>query len=379
MTASSTPLLTPAQRRIVGFALTFLALVGSAVLFIGSIAMLARTLAFFSSVLWPLAIAGVLALVLRPVVALIERRLHVRRVVAVIVLYGLFLIVMAALILLLGPPLVDQLIDFFTYLPTFWNNAVHYLEESYPRWMEVVHRHLSQPTIKRMVDAISEQGRALVVHALPSLRGAVGGLFGVFGFITHVAIIPVYLFFFLLMRGTPANNVGQHFPFLSPNLRDDISFLAREFVTIVESFFRGQLVIGLAMGVMLAAGFTLIGLKFGLFIGLALGVLNIVPYLGTIVGLGVALPLAFFQTDGGWKLVGLVLLVKIIVQCVESWVLTPRIMGHRTGLHPVAIIVAIFFWGHALNGVLGMILAVPLTAFFVTVWRLLRQKYLQRE
>jgi predicted PurR-regulated permease PerM len=154
-------------------------------------------------------------------------------------------------------------------------------------------------------------------------------------------------------------------------------FLASEFVSIIESFFRGQILIGLCMGVLLAIGFTIIGLKFGLFIGLALGALNIIPYLGTILGLAITLPLAFFQPEGGWQLVGLVLLVKGIVQCIESWVLTPKIMGHHTGLHPVAIIVAVFFWGTAFGGVLGMLLAVPLTAFFVTAWRLAKRKYFQ--
>lgn len=158
-------------------------------------------------------------------------------------------------------------------------------------------------------------------------------------------------------------------------MRADVVFLAREFAGIIFSFFRGQLVIGLIMGALLAAGFSLVGLRFGLCLGLAIGVLNIVPYLGTIVGLIVVLPLAFFQPDGGWTLVGLVLLVKIVVQAIEAWFLTPRIMGERTGLHPVVIIVAIFFWGTALGGVLGMVLAVPLTAFFVTTWRLLQRKY----
>ena len=78
-------------------------------------------------------------------------------------------------------------------------------------------------------------------------------------------------------------------------------------------------------------------------------------------------------------MVWLVLLVKILVQGVESWVLTPKIMGHQTGLHPVAIIVAIFFWGTAFDGVLGMLLAVPLTAFFVTAWRLGKRKYFRHE
>ncbi len=129
------------------------------------------------------------------------------------------------------------------------------------------------------------------------------------------------------------------------------------------------------MGVLLAIGFTIIGLKFGLIIGLVVGILNIVPYLGTIIGLVVAVPLAFFQTDGGWRLVGLVLVVKIIVQTIEGWVLTPKIMGERTGLHPVTIIFSIFFWGTAFGGVLGMLLAIPLTAFFVTAWRLAKRKY----
>jgi len=159
-------------------------------------------------------------------------------------------------------------------------------------------------------------------------------------------------------------------------MREDVVFLVGEFVSIVEAFFRGQLLIALAMGVLLALGFSLIGLKFGLALGLVLGVLNVIPYLGSILGLAVALPLAFFQApDGGWLMVGLVLLVKGVVQTIEGWVLTPRIMGRQTGLHPVTIIFAVFFWGTALGGLLGMLLAIPLTAFVVTAWRLVRRKY----
>ena len=72
-----------------------------------------------------------------------------------------------------------------------------------------------------------------------------------------------------------------------------------------------------------------------------------------------------------------VLGVFAVVQMIEGYLLTPKIMGDRTGLHPVAIILAIFFWGSALNGILGMILAIPLTAFLVVVWRLAREKYIQ--
>ena len=72
----------------------------------------------------------------------------------------------------------------------------------------------------------------------------------------------------------------------------------------------------------------------------------------------------------------LVLVTFVVVQAVEGYVLTPRIMGEKTGLHPMAIIVAVFFWGAAIQGILGMILAIPLTAFLVVFWRLLRDKYI---
>lgn len=371
----SAPLLNAAQRRIVGFGLTLLALVGSAALLIGALVAFGQLVSFFSGVLWPLAVAAVLALILRPVVRVLETRLRRRRLWAVLVLYAAFALLTTGALLIVVPPLIDQVVEFVAYLPTLWDRAWAYERDHYPQWVALVHHQLSNPTLRQIADALTAEGKTLLADTVPSLRAAGGGVLGVFAFFTHVAIIPVYLFFFLLARGTPAETLPGHLSFLQPGVRGDVVFLIREFVTIVESFFRGQLLIGLLMGVFLALGFTLIGLKFGLFIGLALGLLNIVPYLGTIVGLLVALPLAFFQVDGGWHLVALVLLVKLLVQTLEGWVLTPKIMGDRTGLHPVTIIVAIFFWGTAFGGVLGMLLAIPLTAFFVTVWRLAKQKY----
>lgn len=372
---TSGPFLTAAQRRSVGFALTLLASLGSVALLIGALMVLGRLLSFFSSVIWPLAIAGVLALILRPLVELLEKRLRLRRLTAVVLLYGTVVLALAGAITAALPPLASQLLDLLAYVPDFWANATSYVRQHSTGWLALAQRQLDSPTIRQLTDSIAADGRNLILQALPTLRAAGGGVLGAFAFATHVAIIPVYLFFFLLVRGEPTEKLPTHLEFLSPGVREDLVFLVREFVAIVESFFRGQLLIGLVMGVLLAAGFTIVGLKFGFFLGLAFGLLNIVPYLGTILGLAITLPLAFFQPGGGWPLVGLVLLVKLFVQCIEGWMLTPKIMGDRTGLHPVTIIVAIFFWGTAFGGVLGMLLAIPLTAFFVTAWRLAKQKY----
>jgi predicted PurR-regulated permease PerM len=369
------PLLTGTQRRIVGSSLTLFAFFGAVALFIAAIVVLGQLLGFFSSVIWPIAVAGVLALILRPMVDWLERRLRLRRIAAVIILYGLFLLVLTGALVLIVPPLIDQTLGFVTDLPAIWANAANYVQEHYPHWVEMMHGQLQRIGLPDLTSLIASESKAFATHALPSVKIAFGGLLDAFAFITHIVIIPVYLFFFLLMRGEPTQHLGTHLTFLRPTVADDVVFLASEFVNIVVSFFRGQLLIGLCMGVLYAIGFTAIGLKFGLFIGLALGLLNVIPYLGTILGLATTLPLAFFQPGGGWQLVGLVIVVKLIVQAMESWVLTPKIMGERTGLHPAAIIFAVFFWGTALHGVLGMLLAVPLTAFFVTAWRLAKRKY----
>lgn len=368
-------LLNASQRLIVSFTITVFAIAGLIALGIYAMIVLGQLVGYFSSVLWPLAVAGVLALVLRPVVELLEHRLKLHRSIAVVLLYGVFVALTSLGLVVAVPPLVEQLLNFIAYLPELRTTSMIYFEKNYPAWSATAKAQLENPFIRDMVESLAEAGKSLVAHTIPTLRSAGGGLLDVFAFIAHVAIIPVYLFFFLHVRGEPTKNLPGHLSFIKPSLRDDVVFLVREFISIIESFFRGQLLIGLIMGVLLGIGFTIVGLRFGFVIGLGLGVLNIIPYLGTIIGLAVTLPLAFLQPGGGVQLVALVLLVKIIVQAIESWFLTPRIMGSRTGLHPVMIIVAIFFWGTAFHGVLGMLLAIPLTAFFVTAWRLAKWKY----
>lgn len=380
-------LLTPTQRRLVGFALGLLALVVSITLLLGVGLSLSFMVRHFSSVLWPLATAGILALILRPVVEYLETRLRFRRPLAVVTLYTVFVVLVGLGLLVIIPPVVKQLIEFLTALPGLCEKAVNYVQAKSPEWLGMMHDKMANAKFQEIVGNLVGHVKAAAADAIPSLESMVPslksagvGVLGFFGFVTHLAIVPIYLFFFLLSRREPTRGLKSQMPFLKPGVRDDVVFLVNEFISIVISFFRGQLLIGLIMGVLLAAGFSIIGLKFGLFIGLALGILNIVPYLGTILGLSVALPLALLQPDGGGvQLLIFVLVVFCIVQMIEGWFLTPKIMGDRTGLHPVVIIVAIFFWGTALDGILGMVLAIPLTAFFVTAWRLLKLKYLRRE
>jgi predicted PurR-regulated permease PerM len=372
------PLFSDGQRRLLAFTIGLFALVASGALLIFLFVVTGRLIAHFAHVLWPLAVAGILALILRPLVDDMERRMRRRRTLAVVTLYIIFGALVTAVLLAIIPPLASQILDFIAYVPELWANGVAYVKTYYPRWIELYERIMANPAIATAADTVRNQAARIPAMVLPSLRVITDGAWASISFLTHLAIVPIYLFFFLLSRTDGTKKLPDHLPFLSPSVRGDVVFLVQEFLSIVVSFFRGQLVIGLIMGGLYAAGFTVVGLRFGLFIGLLLGLLNVVPYLGTIIGLLITVPLALLQDGGGVQTLLLVLGVKVLVQTIEGWVLTPKIMGDRTGLHPVTIIVAVFFWGTALDGVLGMVLAIPLTAFFVTAWRLLKLKYFPR-
>ncbi len=369
-------LFSPAQRKIVAAALTCLAFAVVSLVLLGTVVVLGSLVARFSGVLWPLAVAGILALMLRPAVEALEQRLRLRRLTAVIFVCGFLTVVLGAVAFTLVPPALAQVLDLFAYLPVLWERAGVFIRTHTPEWAQLIERYWENPTLRTIIERVGQQLQTFVREAVPSLAAAGSGIAQGVGFITQVAVIPIYFFFFLLSRAHPADRIPDQLPFLSPSLRADLAFLAREFVSIIISFFRGQLVIGLIMGGLYAAGFLAVGLKFGAVIGLLLGLLNVVPYLGSILGLAVTIPVALLQPEGGWKLVALTLGVQVLVQNIEGWFLTPKIMSDRTGLHPVTIIVAIFFWGTALGGLLGMVLAIPLTAFFVSAWRFARHRYL---
>ncbi len=366
------PWLTPGQRR-----LTALAVSALAGLFLLSVACLVvwglrLFLAEFGHVIWPLVIAGILAVLLRPVVNSLEHNLKLPRMRAILLLYFLVVAACLALGLLVLPLLMSQLVDLMHAGPDSARHAftrVKNVLRQYPDVYQMVRNYLDEQNLLARVNEANQRVLALLLSA-PSTLGRL------FEFSAAVAVIPIYLFFLLESNRNFARDFREQLTFLPPKVREDVVFLIREFAGIMVSFFHGRLLIGLIMGVLQAIGFMAIGLQGGFVLGLFFGFLNLVPFLGVILGLAVILPVAYIQPDGGWGLLAAAGAVIGVVQVVEAYYLTPKIMGERTGLHPMVIIVSIFFWGQALHGLLGIILGVPLTAFVVVAWRLLKTKYL---
>lgn len=368
--------LSPLQRRLISIALVVLALNLIGAFFLGLFLLLQGLVIYFSDILWPLAVAGILALLLKPLVRWLERLLHIRRIGAIALLYGIALVTLLLLSALILPVILSQTRSLIEYLPILAEQIGNLLIRFFPDAATWTRESLDPEALREHLKSLTENLQEIIQASLPALNTLGEFLSSSFTLLTGFAIIPIYLFFFLLTDKDPLRTLDEQLSFIPLWLREDMTFLAGEFARIMVAFFRGQILIGMIMGVLLAAGFSLVGLKFSVLLGISIGLLNIIPYLGSIIGLLTVLPLAYLQQDGGLLLLLLVLGIFILVQLLESYLLTPRIMGRSTGLHPLMIIISVFFWGKALSGILGMILAIPLTAFFVVAWRLVRKKYL---
>lgn len=347
------PLFGSVERRLFRATAVLLAIVILAVLVGAVIWSLAQVLSTFYKLVLPLSVAGILALVLYPVVDSLEARLHIPRVVAISAILLLLIIAIAGAVLLLAPTLFRQITQLTDTAPAVLSGWHDYLNGRFPELSRTISERLESSELSNIVPDMQDTGKTVVTY---------------FGVLVGLGFVPLFLFFMLLSGGSLRSHAGELFSVFSTPTQQRILYFMDVFAGHVTTFFQGQLVIAVIMGAMLATGFTLIGLKGAIVLGLVLGLLNIVPFLGTLVGLIIVLPMAYFQPGGGIQLLGLSLLVFGIVQLIESWLLTPKIMSDRSGLHPVLVVISVFFWGTALGGIIGMILAVPLTAFLVAVW-----------
>lgn len=348
------------------------------ILFIGAIIwILASFVGTFKNVLLPPVTAGILAMLVRPYFERLLKLCRGSRAGALALFFLTALIPLGLLLWLTGTFVVRQLDLMFEELPVMVNAMQETARSHWPEITALLEKYGMRAGLEGVIENPGQMAANALQAAVEHLTHSIVSMSQSISTLLSWAVLPVYIAFFLMARPFKPQQLDDFLPFLKAETRKDVVYLFDQFVGILLTFFRGQIIIALAQGVLLAIGFFVVGLPYGLVIGMLLGILNIIPYLGSIAGLAVALPLAYFSDGGGVLRIGLVLVVFGAVQAIEAYVLTPRIMGERTGLHPALIIFAVFFWGTALGGILGMMLAIPLTAFAVVFWRLLKKKYIQ--
>ena len=193
------------------------------------------------------------------------------------------------------------------------------------------------------------------------IKKSIGGFLGVTGFLLSLIMVPIYLFFLLKERPRIEKRWKDYLPLRASPLKDEIAAAISEINSYVIAYFRGQLLVCLVDGTLIGSILTLFGLNFAPLIGLLVVILTMIPYVGIIVCWVPAVLIAAFQW-GDWTHPLIVTIIFIVVQNLEGMFYAPRIVGKSVGLHPMTVIVSIFVWGLLIGGLLGPILAVPLTA-----------------
>ena len=409
----SLPPPTEKQARLIWFALSGLALATIVALIVALVWGLGQVLNVLSPVIWPVAVAGVLAYLLDPVVDLVERK-RVPRTRAIALVFLVAALLVLAVFGSVVPRLVVETRQLVASVPTF----VAKIETRAAKWINHPPAPLQSlldrfgvhwpgvsattnlppdgtnaPTAPPADDSSTKSAGAKLFDQFDSdtvqkASGIAGGLLksigtwlgnqlsrltGLFGIVAGLALIPIYLFYFLLEKRSITDNWTTYMPMSDSRLKEELVFVIRSINDYLIAFFRGQVLVAMCDGVLYGVGFAIIGLPYAILIGVLAMVLTIIPFLGAIVTCSLALLIALV-TFGDWQHPLLVMVVFAIVQGVEGYVLQPKILGERVGLHPMAIIIAIMTGTTLLGGILGGILAIPLAAalrviMFRYVWK----------
>lgn len=268
----------------------------------------------------------------------------------------------------MGSAVSSQVVDLVRQMPELSNRVTAWARDTFPGL-----RSLLASFGMDIGDITMGIGAAYGGVAAKVGFGAVKTL----GFILSTLVTLVFFAFFITSRERKGSEIVAQLAFLKKETRDFVARQIDAFVDIIVSFFQRQTVICLVEGVIYGTGFALVGLPSGFLIGFALGVVNIVPLLGSIVFLPIAMSMAYFAHDGSCARLVLTICVWAAGQFLDGYLITPRIQGGRTGLGYAGVVFSFFFWGILLGPVLGLLLAIPLSAFCVVLWRAVKARYIR--
>jgi len=323
-----------------------------------------------NAVLTPFVVAAVLAYALNPLVNALYRagQGRIPRVLAVVVVEVLFLLAALGVVLLIVPILTKEIPQMRQQLPQLFDNVNAGLKPLLASWGLPVSLELAnlKALVLKYLDA---NGEDLLASLLSSLK--LGGSVAM-ALVSNAVLIPVALFY-LLMEWSAF--IGSLVALVPPRLRSAVDSFTQESDAVLGQYLRGQLRVMLTLSVFYSVGLALFGLELALPIGVFTGLAVFVPYLGFGIGLVLAALAGALQFASAKALL-MVAVVFGLGQIIEGFVLTPRWVGERIGLHPLAVIFALLAFGQVM-GFVGVLIALPTSAVLLVAIRRLRTGYFQ--
>ena len=329
-------------------------------------------LGYLSDVLIPFAVALLLAYLIHPLVLWIQRWIT-NRIAAVALALAAVLGGIALLGWLLVPAIVGEITHMGRLLSEMVNNtdlAERAAERLPPDLWQAIKDFASRQEVQEFFGAANfwKLVETVAGKVLPGVWGIITGTASLVMGIVGLAVIGLYLAFLLL----DYQKVGPTWRgLIPPAYREPIVQFVDEFNAGMNRYFRAQATVAGIVGVLFAIGFSIVGLPMGILLGLFIGLLNMVPYL-QVIGLIPAFMLAFVRAiETGtdlWIVMGMTAAVFVVVQTIQDTILTPRIMGRRTGLSPAVILLSLSIWGKLL-GFFGLVIAIPMTCLLLAYYR----------
>jgi predicted PurR-regulated permease PerM len=359
--------LTPWQRKVIANAAVALAMAFFAVVIGGAIWAVAAVFVRLQAVLIPVAIAALTAYLMTPPVDWLHEKRGWPRSRAVLTVFGAGSLLVAVVLAVALPAMIQELTDFAARMPGYFKLIVTKVSE----YVERLRQWEMPPAWEGSVNALVSDAKAeipkltasLSSHFLSFLSGALSWLGAAVGFL----LIPVYIYYFLKDRDFFASTWKLYVPVTNKGVRQDIIHLVQEINEQVKAFFRGQCIVAACVGALAAIGFYAARIDFALLLGIWVGVFDLVPFFGIIAGAIPATLIAYAQY-GDWQHPVAAIGVCLGVHLIENLLLAPKIVGGKTGLHPIAVVLSILIWGKLL-GPIGILLAVPLTSTLKVLFR----------
>ncbi|MGN0234753.1 MAG: AI-2E family transporter [Paludibacteraceae bacterium] len=319
-----------------------------------------------SGVLLPFLVSFVIAYMLAPIVDFFQKKCRLRnRVLSVVVALTLVAGVIVAAFAALTPMVSKQMSTLSTSITEYVRN---FNPNDYfsPRMNEAVKEAVTNLDVQTLLKNpdVQKTIKALVPKLGNWISSGISSLTG----LAVVFICMLYIIFLLIDFEKIRANWATYIP---GRWREPVVMLMGDLDRHMNGYFRGQALIALCVGILFAIGFQIIGLPMGIAMGLIVGVLNLIPYMQAL-GIPPCIFLGLIQSFETGRPVWVVMLsiaaVFIVVQSVQDLVLTPKIMGNVTGMGPAAILLCLSVWG-ALLGVVGMIIALPLTTLIISYYK----------
>jgi predicted PurR-regulated permease PerM len=267
------------------------------------------------------------------------------------------------------PLLATQVVAFLERVPGYVTRLQALLTEQGAPLLERIGGEKVIADVQKSLGDVVGRGATWLGSFLGSLWSGGQALIGI---VSLLVVAPVVAFYLLVDWDRMVAKVDSWVPAAQ---RQTVRDLAREMDTAVSGFLRGQTIVCLILGGIYAVGLFMIGLNFGVLIGLSAGLLSFIPYIGSLLGLVVAVGVAIAQFWPDWTMIGMVLAVFVVGQFIEGNILSPKLVGETVGLHPVWLMFALLAAG-SLFGFLGLLLAVPVAASVGVLARFVLRQYL---